>query len=49
MSTEGKDVRLAAGIRHNMPSDAQSSTVWNISGQWDVSPNLFVRGSGGTA
>ena len=36
-------------MRHNAPSDGESSTVWNVSGQWDIAENLFVRGTGGTA
>jgi outer membrane cobalamin receptor len=43
------NVRLAAGIRHNEPDNGKSSTVWNVSGKWDISPTLFVRGSVGTA
>ena len=43
------NVRLAAGFRHNMPSFGPSATVWNVSGRWDITPALFVRGSVGTA
>jgi vitamin B12 transporter len=41
--------RFAAGFRHNMPSFGESATVWNVSGRWDITPFLFVRGSVGTA
>ncbi len=43
------NARIAAGFRHNMPSFGESATVWNVSGRWDITPNLFVRGSVGTA
>src|SRR5205085_11241281 len=26
-------LNLAAGVRHNMPSDGQDKTVWNVSGR----------------
>ena len=41
--------RIAFGIRHNMPSDGPDATVWNVSGQWDLTPNLFVRSNLGTS
>lgn len=44
-----ENVRLAAGVRHNEPDQGTSATVWNISGQWDINPNLFVRGTLGTS
>jgi vitamin B12 transporter len=40
---------LAAGVRYNKPSDGEAATVWSLSGQYDLSDNLFVRGSAGTA
>jgi vitamin B12 transporter len=40
---------LAAGVRHNMPSDAQSKTVWNASGRLALDDNWFVRGQVGTS
>jgi len=43
------NARFAAGFRHNMPSFGPSATVWNVSGRWEITPNLFVRGSVGTA
>jgi len=41
---------LAAGIRHNMPSDGQNKTIWNISGRYGI-PNsgFYVRGQVGTS
>lgn len=43
------NARIAAGFRHNMPSFGESATVWNITGRWDITPNVYVRGSIGTA
>jgi len=43
------DVRLAAGFRYNAPSVGPSATVWNVTGRWDVTPELFVKGTVGTA
>jgi vitamin B12 transporter len=43
------NARFAAGFRHNMPSFGPSATVWNVSGRWDITPGLFVRGMVGTA
>src|SRR5262249_22066575 len=37
------NVRLAAGFRHNIPSEGESATVWNVTGRWDVNPDLFVK------
>ncbi len=44
-----KGARLAAGVRHNMPSDGQSKTVWNVSGEIDIIDGLFARGQVGTS
>lgn len=43
------NTHLAVGVRHNMPSEGETATVWSASGQYDVSDTLFVRGSVGTA
>jgi outer membrane cobalamin receptor len=43
------NVKLAAGVRYSDPSVGQSDTVWNLSGQYDINPNLFVKGQVGTA
>jgi vitamin B12 transporter len=40
---------LAAGLRFNAPTNSQSSTVWNLSGQYDFAANLFARGTLGTS
>ena len=42
-------LRLAAGVRYNSPDNGRSATVWNLSGHWDVTDRLFVRGTLGTA
>ena len=41
--------RIAFGVRHNMPSGSPDATVWNVSGQLDLSPDLFIRSSLGTS
>lgn len=40
---------LSAGVRHNMPTDGQAKTVWNVSGKVDVAENVYVRGMVGTS
>ncbi len=40
---------LALGARYNAPTNAQNAGVWNASGQYDFTPNVFVRGTVGTA
>lgn len=40
---------LAAGVRHNMPSDGQSKTVWNVSGRYGLDSGVYVRGQVGTS
>ena len=39
---------LAAGFRYNDPSKGKSATIWNVSGRYDYSSALFVRGEVGT-
>jgi outer membrane cobalamin receptor len=39
---------FTAGLRHNAPDVGASATVWNASGQFDISPSLFVRTTLGT-
>ena len=41
-------VNLAAGVRYNHPSVGESATIWNVSGKFDVTDNLFLRGEAGT-
>jgi vitamin B12 transporter len=43
------NTHLALGVRYNSPDKGDAVTVWNASGQYDLTPNLFVRGSGGTS
>ncbi len=43
------DAHLAAGLRYNDPSFGQSATVWNGSGQYDLTQSLFLKASVGTA
>jgi outer membrane cobalamin receptor len=40
---------LAAGVRHNMPSDGQAKTVWNLSGRLGLNDAVYVRGQVGTS
>ncbi len=44
-----KKGRLAFGVRDNKPSVGQSQSVWNLSGQYDVSEQFHVRAAVGTA
>lgn|SRR5688572_4493689 len=41
--------RLALGVRRNMPSVSESETVWNASGQYDFTEQLFARATIGTS
>ncbi len=40
---------LAAGIRHNMPSDGEEKTIWNVSGRYELDNSWFARGQVGTS
>jgi vitamin B12 transporter len=40
---------LAFGARVNMPTHSQTATVWNVSGQYDFTTNMFARANAGTA
>lgn len=40
---------LAAGARHNAPSDGQSKTVWNVSGRFGRNDGFYARGQVGTS
>jgi vitamin B12 transporter len=40
--------RFAAGVRYNDGSDT-NATVWNVSGRYDVSANLYFEANGGTS
>lgn len=39
---------LAAGVRYNAPSSGQSSTIWNLSGQYDLPMGLYAKAQVGT-
>jgi vitamin B12 transporter len=39
---------LAAGVRYNAPSAGQSSTVWNLSGQYDWPMGVYTKAEVGT-
>lgn len=43
------NTHLAAGVRYNSPDKGDAVTVWNVSGQYDFTPTLFIRGTGGTS
>ncbi|WP_296600413.1 TonB-dependent receptor [Phenylobacterium sp.] len=43
------NTHLAAGFRSNFTKHSENATVWTVSGQYDLTPNLFVRGAAGTA
>ncbi len=40
---------VAFGARFNAPSNSESASVWNLTGQYDVTGNLFARANVGTA
>ncbi|AGH50836.1 TonB-dependent receptor for transport vitamin B12 [Sphingomonas sp. MM-1] len=40
--------RLAAGLRYNETGGAKK-TVWNVTGRFDISDDLYVEGVGGTS
>ncbi len=44
-----EDTTLAFGIRENAPSNAESATVWNISGKHDFTDRFYIRGNIGTS
>lgn len=39
---------LAAGFRFNKPDTGESATIWNVSGEYRFTPQLFMRASIGT-
>jgi len=43
------NTHLAAGLRTNFTKNSENATVWTVSGQYDLTPNLFARGAVGTA
>jgi len=46
---DADNLSLAAGVRHNMPSDGQNATVWNVSGRVGADEGVYLRGQVGTA
>ncbi|GAB3278895.1 TonB-dependent receptor plug domain-containing protein [Parahaliea aestuarii] len=40
---------FALGVRNNRPSDADQSTVWNLTGKHDFSGGWYVQGNVGTS
>ncbi|MGE3840767.1 MAG: hypothetical protein AB7I50_04205 [Vicinamibacterales bacterium] len=40
---------LAAGARFNAPTHSKAAGVWDVSGQFDITPNVFARGTVGTS
>lgn len=40
---------ISAGVRHNMPTDGQEKTVWNVSGKFDLTDEVYARGMVGTS
>ncbi len=43
------NAHLAAGVRYNIPSFGPSAAVWNASGKYDFTSNLYLKATGGTA
>jgi len=42
------DLNLAAGFRYNSPSTGPSTTIWNVSGRYQLPMGLYIKGDGGT-
>jgi outer membrane cobalamin receptor len=42
------DLNLAAGFRYNAPSTGPSTTVWNVSGRYQLPMGVYIKGEGGT-
>jgi len=40
---------IALGARYNAPTHSQNAGVWNVSGQFDITPTLLARATVGTA
>jgi outer membrane cobalamin receptor len=43
------NAKFAVGVRYNDPSAGPSATIWSVSGKYDITDALFVRGLVGTA
>ena len=44
-----KKATLAAGVRYNAPTHSKQGAVWNVSGRYDITPNVFTRAIVGTS
>ena len=44
-----ENTMLALGVRVNEASNVDTTTVWNLSGKYDITDNLFIRGNVGTS
>lgn len=42
------NTHFGLGVRYNHPDVGENATVWNASGQYDFTPDLFVRATLGT-
>ncbi len=40
---------IAAGVRYNAPTHAESAAVWNVTGRYDFTGDTFTRATVGTA
>ena len=43
-----KNAKFAAGLRFNKPDSGQAATIWNVSGEYDFTPQLYAKASVGT-
>ncbi len=43
------NLRLSLGLRYTSPSVGETATVWTVNGQYNINPNLYVRGQVGTS
>jgi len=44
-----KKATLAAGVRYNAPTHSKQGAVWNVSGRYDITPNVYTRAIVGTS
>jgi vitamin B12 transporter len=47
--TPTQNAVLAAGFRYNAPQNTGDRLIWNVSGQYNFTPNIYARANGGTA
>lgn len=43
-----RNAHFAAGVRYNK-TDESEKAIWNLSGRWDVTPDVYVEGTLGTS